>query len=498
MAEASAAAPVDWGSCRQAGCACGEGCFAGDHTSESICSRCPHPRYNHNAPVSVSPAGLSGWLRDLTREGVEANPGPCTVAGCPCTLSVEQGIVLGAFVAGACNTPGCGHAPGLHAAAAASVASTDSSATLHALRQFAELQLQRQSCTVLVRRWASGEAVRFRVATFAELRDRLMGSALLADPTAAEASASAAAALPATQPVWMLYYFPHGQTNWWRDRVKVDDEDSFADYVGVYANRLLQERPMLLVWMPPMDCTEDSHHADGAAKDPCDHSPLKNSAAPAEPLIPLPPPSVASSSSVRSGSSRSSTDQRAFAEAVYTRDGKQCVVSACEAKQVEAAHIVPVGEARSAEGKAAAGLLMLYEPRNGLCLCTTCHDYFDAGLWFIDPSGSRNTIVASSALTANDPDWAQRDGEAVRLPSSPALRDSWPSKRILQVQQAFFQQKKAERHSDVLERPYSCPSCLRRFVTNGDAFKLHKKSCTARAMPADFRTPVKARAHKKK
>jgi len=193
--------------------------------------------------------------------------------------------------------------------AGGAVASGDSSAALHALRQFAELQLQRQSCTVLVRRWASGEAVRFRVATFAELRDQLMGSALLADPTAA-APASAAAALPAAQPVWMLYYFPHGQTNWWRERVKVDDEDSFADYVGVYANRLLQERPMLLVWMPPMDCTEDSHHTDGVAKDPCDHSPLKNSAAPAEPLIPLPPPSVASSSSLRSGSSRSSTDQR--------------------------------------------------------------------------------------------------------------------------------------------------------------------------------------------
>jgi len=56
----------------------------------------------------------------------------------------------------------------------------------------------------------------------------------------------------------MLYFFPDGQANWWRDRIKVDDEDSFADYVGVYTNRLLQERPMLLVWMPPMDCTEDS------------------------------------------------------------------------------------------------------------------------------------------------------------------------------------------------------------------------------------------------
>jgi len=216
---------------------------------------------------------MSGWLRDLTREGVEANPGPCPEVACGCNLTLSYLIrpVAAAAVegggmglSGGVNCP-CGHPVWKHTEGALPPPpAADSSAALHALRRFAELQLQRQSCTVLVRRWASGDAVRFRVATFAELRDRLMGSALLA----AAASASAAA-LPAAQPVWMLYYFPHGQTNWWRDRIKVDDEDSFADYVGVYANRLLQERPMLLVWMPPMDCTEDSHHADGAIKDPC-------------------------------------------------------------------------------------------------------------------------------------------------------------------------------------------------------------------------------------
>jgi hypothetical protein len=109
-------------------------------------------------------------------------------------------------------------------------------------------------------------------------------------------------------------------------------------------------------------------------------------------------------------------------------------------------------------------------------------------------------MVVSSALSTNDSDWAHRDGGAVRLPASPALKDSWPTKRILQMQQRFFEAKKAERHSDVLDRPYACPSCQRRFVASGSAFQLHTKNCNARAMPADFRTPIKAKAaaHKKK
>jgi len=34
-------------------------------------------------------AATSGWVRDLTAEGVEPNPGPCPVAGCGCNLSLS-------------------------------------------------------------------------------------------------------------------------------------------------------------------------------------------------------------------------------------------------------------------------------------------------------------------------------------------------------------------------------------------------------------------------
>ena len=40
---------------------------------------------------------------------------------------------------------------------------------------------------------------------------------------------------------------------------------------------------------------------------------------------------------------------------------------------MEAAHIVPVKDDRTAAGKAAAQLLSLYDLRNGITLCTHCH-----------------------------------------------------------------------------------------------------------------------------
>lgn len=186
--------------------------------------------------------------------------------------------------------------------------------------------MHRQSCSVLVRRWSTGEPLKLRVDNFAELRAQIIASPLLTDLTTPADASSSSSSSDSPSVAWKLYYFPRGSATWWRDRVKVDDEETFADYLAVYRSRMLQERPMLLLWMPPADCTQASHHASDSTTNmiPCDHSPLKESAPPADPLIPQPAPSV-SSPSVRSGSSRSSTDQKPFAEGVYRRDNKLCV-----------------------------------------------------------------------------------------------------------------------------------------------------------------------------
>jgi hypothetical protein len=121
-------------------------------------------------------------------------------------------------------------------------------------------------------------------------------------------------------------------------------------------------------------------------------------------------------------------------------------------------------------------------------------------LWYLAPTGRRNKLVVAIALSSNDVEWKHRDGQLVRLPDTPGLRESWPTKRILQVQQKFFEQKKAERHEERLVKPYPCPSCATDFASNRQAFNTHVKNCTARTMPAQFFAPQKgnATARKKK
>ena len=70
---------------------------------------------------------MCGWLRDLTREGVESNPGPgqCNggpaAAPCACSLDPDQASKF-AGPTGLCTTPGCNHHVGLHIAIAGAAA----------------------------------------------------------------------------------------------------------------------------------------------------------------------------------------------------------------------------------------------------------------------------------------------------------------------------------------------------------------------------------------
>jgi len=78
---------------------------------------------------AATTSGLGGWVRDLTCEGVESNPGPCVHEEgsasaphrCRCQLTKEELRELGVPLLGKCPSPtdgGCGHAFNLHTSAA--------------------------------------------------------------------------------------------------------------------------------------------------------------------------------------------------------------------------------------------------------------------------------------------------------------------------------------------------------------------------------------------
>lgn len=165
-------------------------------------------------------------------------------------------------------------------------------------------------------------------------------------------------------PAWCNPHDPFSV--WFMDKQKVSSQDDLAYYLGSFPDA--RARHPLLLWQPPHDAP-----SSGGAKVP---SPTKDEA-----------PRLASSSpqraspSIQSGSSgRSSTQQQSFAEPVYKRDGYRCVVAACAQQPVQAAHIVPVSEPRTKVGLEMSELLDLYQTINGISLCVTCHDYFDAGV----------------------------------------------------------------------------------------------------------------------
>jgi hypothetical protein len=367
----------------------------------------------------------------------------------------------------------------------------------------------REAHLVSVRLWNSGSsasavsslatepcaAKKLRVSSFEELWDKVarsfsllahgMGSADAAEELSELSLSPAASSLPS--PPFTLYYLLD-RVRWWESRVKVEDEDSFE----VFVSRPPYLRPTLLVWRTPADCNLVEHQQLHASHH--HHSPLKDGAPPQQldSLLTLLPSGGAgglTSPAKSSASSRSSAQQADFADAVRQRDDDRCVV--CAAEQVEAAHVVPVKDDRTAASKAAAQLLSLYDLRNGLTLCTHCHDYFDAGLWCISPV-DRSSMQVSDALLAHRPAWAERQGAKVRLPSHHTNVDNWPSTLTLQVQVDFMAARQLHRLNERKCYPFACGSCGTRLMTKG-GLTHHGKYCGGRGhlKPGQFHTPMK-------
>jgi hypothetical protein len=364
----------------------------------------------------------------------------------------------------------------------------------------------REAHLVSVRLWNSGnsdsaaaspdrcDAKKLRVLSFADLCDKVARSFSLLPNTGTSAvqqlsqlSLSAAAASNhSLSPSFTLYYLLD-PSRWWDSRVKVEDDDSFE----LLVSRPSYLRPTLLIWRAPADCSLVEHQQLHASEH--HHSPLKEGPPPQQhlSLALLTPGSAAAlaSPAKSSTSSRSSAQQADFADAVRHRDDDKCVV--CGAEQVEAAHVVPVKDDRTAAGKASAQLLSLYDPRNGLTLCTHCHDYFDAGLWCISPM-DRCSIAVSDALLAHRPVWVELQGAKVRLPSHHTNVDNWPSALTLQVQVDFVASRRVQRLHERKSYPYACGSCGARLMTKAGLTQ-HGRYCGGRGhlKPSQFHTPQK-------
>ena len=202
-----------------------------------------------------------------------------------------------------------------------------------------------------------------------------------------------------------------------------------------------------------------------------------------------------------STSNRSSTQQSGFRNALIRRDASGSADAHCslcgQLGEVEAAHIMPqkrTDQFTRAGGleaaMTAAGLVDLYDPRNGFLLCTSCHGFFDSYLWSVDSEGK---VELSDALAANVPSLAVCAG-TVPFPDSADVplveRLNRPLPGVFAWHYQAYQMTTAARHGKVALELFDCSRCKQRFSQEWRKNK-HEPSCSAvKVSKSNFYTPA--------
>jgi hypothetical protein len=132
---------------------------------------------------------------------------------------------------------------------------------------------------------------------------------------------------------------------------------------------------------------------------------------------------------------------------------------------LEAAHIIDVGHAAQGgvgggvdDVLAAYGVVDLYDPRNGLTLCETCHSCFDANLccvafstkhkknkrsslpWFL--AYEYSVRVSDALMTASSSDysrWLQLNNMPIAIPDCERFRSIFPTPKVLSFRIKAYQ-----------------------------------------------------------
>jgi hypothetical protein len=141
----------------------------------------------------------------------------------------------------------------------------------------------------------------------------------------------------------------------------------------------------------------------------------------------------------KSAGGRNKNAQGQWAEAIRKRDGKKCIVTGQEYKfgkqDVHACHLFGVNTTTKTE-RDAAGILGLYDLRNGVLLAAAWHNEFDKYGWCLD---DEFCVQLSSRLLDNDV-FNSYQGQKVAMPEGDN-RHAFPSQKIVKARFALWQSK---------------------------------------------------------
>ena len=210
------------------------------------------------------------------------------------------------------------------------------------------------------------------------------------------------------------------------------------------------------------------------------------------------------SKSSKSGS-RSQSIQTEFSNSVLNRDSHACVFCN-ETTSLQADHIFEVkntGDVRSAPDILAGyGIVSINEIRNGLTLCTDCHQMFgNSALCCVTITGVDDskvyTIEVADCLVVQKKKWQDLQGKLVRVPDKKYLKGIWPSDALFAYRETVYREKTENRHKQRTE--FQCKTCFA-FFKSKKKLESHQQSphClknTGRALlPSKFSTPAKSSA----
>jgi len=202
-----------------------------------------------------------------------------------------------------------------------------------------------------------------------------------------------------------------------------------------------------------------------------------------------------------SSSGRSSAQQSAFRNALLRRDATgsdpHCALCGTDS-DIQAAHILPqkrsdqfTTEGGLDKAMTAAGLVDLYDPRNGFLLCDQCHDFFDAYLWSVD---SELKVVVSDALATYVPSLSAFVGKQLFSDDDAAslvARTNRPLPGLWLWHFQAYKRTTAARHTEAALKLFECSRCRKRYVHEWRKNK-HEATCTAAGVPAKhFYTPAR-------
>jgi uncharacterized C2H2 Zn-finger protein len=189
-----------------------------------------------------------------------------------------------------------------------------------------------------------------------------------------------------------------------------------------------------------------------------------------------------SSSTRMSNTSRDSKSQTDMNRDVLTRDSNTCVF--CNRQNPDltliGAHVFNRAERKDlADGDWLQTLIdlkfgHLYGVSNGLCLCSTCHDLYDANLICLKIEEGKYFVECSEAARFDSFCPCREHAKSIhRKLITPKIPQLWPSTSLLEHRWRRYLEN-LDRIKTNPEEQYRCPNCARLFKTACGLVKHYK------------------------